>query len=635
MAGQIKGITIEFRGDTTKLDKAMRDINKEARNVQTELKEIDRALKFNPKNVDLLRQKYDVLQDAIKGTREKLDVLKAAQQKADDAGVDKNSAEYRELQREIIKAESQLKNFNKEARKIKAATSVLGQASAKFKELGTNLTKAGQAMRGFSMAGAAVVGSLGAMAYKSSEVADDLNTMSKIYGISTTELQKYALTAEMVDVDLDTITKSHVKLEKSMMSAANGNKTNAAYFEQLGVAVTNADGSLRDSDEVFNDVITALGGMEDETARDAVAMQLLGKSAVELNPLIQDNGETYQRTAEIFAKYGLDYIDQDTLDKANQFNDQLQLIRAMGTLAFQEVGAKLAELLLPALEKVVDWVGQLVGWLSNLDPRILMIIGGIAGLVAIIAPLLTGLGQLAFAISSIMGLMATLEVSFGGLIAAALPYIAVIAAIVAVGVTLYKNWDVIKAKAKALWTALKTTFNNIKTSIVNAFNSVKTFLVNTFNSIVATAKARFDAVRTAIVTPIQKAKDAIQTAWNRIKSILSGKISLPHIKLPHFSISGKFSLNPPSVPHLNVDWYKRGGIFASGPQIIGVGESGPEAVIPLDKLWSKMDDIISASGGGIVVNVYGSAGMDVNQLAAAVEERLVRVQKMRNKAFSV
>lgn len=635
MAGQIKGITIEFRGDTTKLDKAMRDINKEARNVQTELKSIDKALKFNPKNVELLRQKYDVLQDAIKGTREKLDVLKAAQQKADDAGVDKNSAEYRELQREIIKAESQLKNFNKEARKVKAATSVLGQASAKFKELGTSLTQAGQAMRGFSIAGAAVVGSLGAMAYKSSQVADDLNTMSKVYGISTTELQKYALTAEMVDVDLDTITKSHVKLEKSMMSAANGNKTNAAYFEQLGVAVTNADGSLRDSDEVFNDVITALGGMEDETARDAVAMQLLGKSAVELNPLIQDNGETYQKTAEIFAKYGLDYIDQDTLDKANQFNDQLQMIRAMGTLAFQEVGAKLAELLLPALEKVVDWVGQLVGWLSNLDPRILMIIGGIAGLVAIIAPLLTGLGQLAFAISSIMGLMATLEVSFGGLIAAALPYIAVIAAIVAVGVTLYKNWDVIKAKAKALWTAIKTTFTNIKTSIVNAFNSVKTFLVNTFNSIVATAKARFDAVRTAVVTPIQKAKEAIKTAWNRIKSILSGKISLPHIKLPHFKINGKFSLNPPSVPHLGVDWYKRGGIFASGPQIIGVGESGPEAVIPLDKLWSKMDDIINASGGGIVVNVYGSAGMDVNQLAAAVEERLVRVQKMRNKAFSV
>ena len=69
--------------------------------------------------------------------------------------------------------------------------------------------------------------------------------------------------------------------------------------------------------------------------------------------------------------------------------------------------------------------------------------------------------------------------------------------------------------------------------------------------------------------------------------------------------------------------------------MIGVGESGSEAVIPLDKLWSKMDEIISASGGGIVVNVYGSAGMDVNQLAAAVEERLVRVQKMRNKAFSV
>lgn len=636
MAGNIKGITIEFRGDTTRLDKALRGINNETRKTSAELKKIDNALKFNPGNVDLLRQKYSVLTTQIKTTEEKLRTLRDAQRAAnEDPNVDKNSAEYRELEREIIKCESQLKQFNKEQKKIAAAISPLGQASAKFKELGNNLTRSGQAMRGFSMAGAAVVASLGALSYKSGQWADDLNTMSKVYGISTGELQKYAASAELVDVDLDTIASTHRKLSKNMLSAADGTGSQAEAFKALGVEVTNADGSLRDADTVWNETIAALGNMENETERDAYAMQLMGKSAADLNPLIEDGGETYRRTAEIFQKYGLDFIDQETLDRANAFNDQIDTIKAIGLVAFQQLGTQLAGYLAPALERVVDLVGRFAEWLTNLDPRILAIIGAVAGLIAVVSPLLTGLGQLAFAISSITGLMSTLGVSFGGIVAAAGPVLLVIAAIVAAGIVLYQNWDTIKAKASELWNNIKTTFNNIKASIVGAFSAVKSFLFSTWDGIKTRAANTFNAVKSAIVTPIERARDLIKAAWDRIKSILSGRISLPHIKLPHFKISGRFSLNPPSIPHFSVDWYKNGGIFASGPQVIGVGESGPEAVVPLDKLWSKMDEIVNASGGagGITINVYGSAGMDVNQLAAAVEARLVRLQQQRSKAW--
>lgn len=629
MAGAIKGITIEFDARTNKLDKAIKDINKETKSLDSDLRKVNNALKFNPTSVELWRQKQTLLTKKIGETEDKLKLLKQQQANMDAAGVDKNSVEYQRLRREIITTESQLKTFKGQLKGIGNVN--LRATSEAFKELGTNLTKAGEAMKGFSMAGAAVVGTLGAMAYKAGQAADDLNTMSKVYGISTQELQKYALTSELVDVDVETVAKSHTKLEKTMMSAARGNKTNAEYFEKLGVSVTDANGELRDSDEVWQEVITGLGEMENETERDAIAMQLMGKSAQELNPLIADNGETYRKTAELFKKYGLDYIDQETLDKANEFNDQLDMIRMMGTLAFQQLGSKLAELLLPALEKVVDWVGQFVSWLQTLDPHVLMIIGTIGGLVAVIAPLLIGLGKVSFAISSIMGLMATLGPAIAGIGTTLLPVIAGIGALIAVGVLLYKHWDTIKAKAKQLWTNIKTTFNNIKSSIVTTFNNIKSTLTSVWNSILNTARSKFDAVKNAITKPIQVARETIKSAMDRIRSILSGKLSLPHIKLPHFSISGKFSLNPPTVPHLNVNWYKTGGIFDS-PSVIGVGEAGSEAVIPLDKLWSKMD-AIAAGTGGVTINVYGTAGMDVNQLAAAVEQRLVRLQKQREAAW--
>lgn len=124
---------------------------------------------------------------------------------------------------------------------------------------------------------------------------------------------------------------------------------------------------------------------------------------------------------------------------------------------------------------------------------------------------------------------------------------------------------------------------------------------------VSALKARvtsiFNAVKTAITHPIQTAVGLVKSAINKIKSIVNGaKLKLPKIKLPHFKISGKLSLNPPSIPKVSVSWYKTGGIFDS-PTIAGIGEAGPEAVIPLDKLWKKLDEF----GNKILQDKEGSA----------------------------
>ena len=615
MAGNIKGITIEFQGDTTKLDKALRQIKNSTKDIDKELKNVDKALKFNPTSVELWRQKQDLLRQKIKETENNLKELKNMQAQMDAKGVDKNSEEYRKLSREIIETESKLKHFNSEYKKIGQVN--LRAASEQFKQMGTSLESAGRSMAGLSRAAAALAASIGAITVKSGQWADDLNTMSKRYRIGTKDLQKYSAAAELVDVDVETIASTHRKLTKSMASAQKGTGKQAEAFEALDISVTDSNGKLRDSDEVWNEVIQKLSLVENETEREALAMDLLGKSAGDLNPLLEDGGETYEKLAKTMEKYGLDFIDQETLDQANEFNDALDTIKAVGLVAFQQLGTQLAAYLAPAMEKVVDVVGRLANWFSNLSPRTQAIIAAIAGVVAVMSPVLIGLGKLSMGIGAIIKLIAIIGPAIGGIVAALGPVILIIGAVVAAGVLLYKNWDTIKAKAVAL-----------KNNIINIFNQVKSKVTAIWNNI-----------KNAITKPITSAVTTIKNAIAKIKSIINGaKLSLPKFKLPHFKISaGKlpWGIGGKGVaPKISVSWYKEGGIFDQ-PSLIGLAEAGAEAVVPLDKLWDKLDRIADASGGSAtVINVYAAPGMDVNELAAAVERRLATLQKQRNMAWT-
>lgn len=163
----------------------------------------------------------------------------------------------------------------------------------------------------------------------------------------------------------------------------------------------------------------------------------------------------------------------------------------------------------------------------------------------------------------------------------------------------------VKTFVTNIWNGIKTTISTvvdgIRDKVSSVFNGVKSTVSNIFNGIKSVTTSIWNGIKTAITAPIEKARDIIKGIVDKIKGFFSGlKISLPHIKLPHFSIKGSFSLAPPSVPHLSIDWYKKAmnkpmllngaTIFGrSGNTLLGGGETGPEVIMGLDTLQSMTE----------------------------------------------
>ena len=214
-------------------------------------------------------------------------------------------------------------------------------------------------------------------------------------------------------------------------------------------------------------------------------------------------------------------------------------------------------------------------------------------------------------------------------------FLGVAGTVIALGVLIYKNWDKIKAWTIAMKDKIVQTFTQLKTNTVNMVNAFVNEIKAKWTALKTFASTTFNNIKTAIVTPIKSAVDKVKSIIEKIKGFFPinvGKI-LKGIKIPKFSISGKFSLNPPSIPKISMDWvnwYKDGGIFDS-PSLIGVGEAGKEAVVPLDKLWSKLDNLQS---GETIVNIYvNGANKDPVQIAQEVKRILIKEVKGQNLAF--
>ena len=588
---RIKGITIEIGGNTKPLTEALNKVDKSLADTQSQLKDVNKLLKLDPSNVDLLKQRHELLGKAVADTKTRQEELTKALEQAKKAGdTAENRAQQDALQRELIETTQKLKSLNEEYSKSGVTMTAI---SKKTGELASKT-------KGLSTVAAGAAAGMVAMAVAAGKNADALLTDARNTGFTVEELQKLQYAADLVDVSYDSMLGSVTKLTKGM---ASGNKA----FEKLGISITNADGSMRNATEVWYEALEALGQVENETERDTLSMELFGKSAMEMAGIVDDGGKALKDLGKEAEDTGL-ILKTDGVKSAGKFNDAIDKLKNTAAQSFLEAGATLAETLIPALEKLIEIVSKVLTWFGNLDGTTQTVILTVLGLVAAISPVL-GL------ISTLTGLAAALNVAMLPMIATMAGIVAGIAAVVAIGVLLYKNWDTIKAKAIELWESIKATFERIKQTIVDKFTAVRDF---------------------------------VKGIIDKIKSFFQFKVELPKIKLPHFAITPKGwklgDLLKGSIPKLGIEWYAKAmdnGLILDSPTIFGMqngrllggGEAGAEVVVGAKSLMSMIKQ--ATAGSGIEVNVVVNGNVDnYDELAEAIGQKLQQQMAREGRAFA-
>lgn len=815
-----KGITIEFRGDAAPLKNAINSIRKEAKTLDTELKYVNNSLKFNPASVTLWSQKQKVLTQNIASTKARLAELNAVKKQMEAQGISRTSAEFREVEREILKAKNSLSALRKElasvgSAKLTALSEGLKTVGAKLSQIGMTLTTqvtlplsllGGKAVKSFAevdktmtltnktmgntakeakllnkaMKEAAAQSTFGmsdaanatlnfARAGLSAEQAasalapamnlasaqgGQLDTVSaglvatiNGFGGSFEEASTYAdvfanaCSSSALDVDSlstsmsvaapifssagysvkDAALYMGIMANKGIAAdkAANSLKTGMArlvtptkdaqtWMDKLNLSFTNSDGTMKDTLTIQKELHKAFSGLS-ESEQLAAASALFGKN--QMAPWLALIKTSPSEVSTLSTALGVEgTANEQAAAQMSGFGGSLEALKSSIDVAVTSLGEALA----PTIQKISGAIQKAVNWFNSLDEGTKEIIATVGLVVAAIGPVLliagkivTVIGVVVGWISKAIGVIKLVVSVLGG------PLSIAIAAVIAIGVLLYKNWDKIKEKAKQLkdwvvkkwselkekvvgfatavrdkvvgawnslktkvsnlvtgiknkivgiWTAIKNTitkivltivikqltmWRNLKEKVSSIVTAIKTWISDKFtamkekvssvwNGIKTTAVNVWNGIKNAIMTPIKAVWNGVKKVIDKIKGIFSSlKLKLPKIKMPHFSVSPpgwKFSdLLKGTIPKLGIEWYAKGGIFTK-PTLLGnkgVGEAGPEAVLPLNRLWDELDKRYQ----GVTINVYGTAGQSVQELADEVMARIIAQQKRRKLAW--
>lgn len=441
-------------------------------------------------------------------------------------------------------------------------------------------------------------------------------------------MSAYGVSIEDTSDFLDTLTVVSQQTGVSVDTLENGLIQNATAFQEMGLSVEQAvifmgqmEKSGANSETVMNGLRKALknataDGKDMNTAlfelQDAIlngtdsmdgltlAYDLFGKSGDQIYSAIQNGTLDFTNLADASIETG-DAV-ANTFAEMTDPADQWQTV--LNTL--MTLGYDIAEAVMPAIQTAVETIipiiqGLIDAW-NSLDEDTQAFILTAVAVVAAIGPIITVVGNVISIIGTAMTVLGGVVSFLGG------PLTLAIAAVIAIGVLLYQNWETIKQKAGELWNTISQKFSAIKQTISD-----------TISGAWSVVSEKFESIRSTISEKIESAKQTVSDAVERIKGFFNFSWSLPPISLPHFSISGKFSLNPPSIPTITVDWYARAmnnGMILNDPTIfgmmgnklLGAGEAGPEVVVGASSLYS----MIQNAAGGRTVNAPINLSVTVN-----------------------
>lgn len=647
MSVKIRGITIEISGDTTKLQKDLRVVNSVIGDTQKELRDVEKLLKLNPGNVDLLKQKQKLLNDQITYTEHKLRKLKEAQQTMDQNGVDKTSDQYMALQREIIDTEGKLKSLNQELKEFgSVGAQRIAAVGTKVQELGKKISAIGSKLTRSVTVPLVAAGT--ASAKLASDYEENLNKIEVAFGDSADKVKEWANTA------LESFGLSKVAATDATASfGALGKGIGLAEEDAADMSITLA-GLSADLASYFNtSTDESAKALEGIFTGEAESLKKFGvvMNETNLKAFAEDIGLVYDeldQTQKTMLRY--QFVLSKTSDAQGDYartSDGTANSVKTFKAALEDVGTAIGTVLLPKITPIINKVTALIRKFDELDPKTQTLITNIGLAAAAIGPILLVLGNIATGIGSLMTLVPQLVSAFN-------PWVLIIVAAIAAGVALYRNWDTIKEKATELmeklaevweniksatseaWENVKTTVSNTietaKTTVDTTVEAVKTLVSNAWQNVLSKTKSMWASIKNAITKPFNDAKATIQGVINTIKGwfpIDIGNI-FKNIKLPHFSITEGEKILGVTIPKISVDWYAKAmdkavmlngaSIFgAMGGRLLGGGEAGREVVISYDKLAQMM-----GGGSQTVINmtVNAAPGMDERAFADYVARRI-------------
>jgi phage-related minor tail protein len=578
---KVRGITIELGADTSGISQALKGVNSQIGSTTKQLKDVERLLKLDPKNTELLAQKQRLLTERVTETKEKLETLKKAQEEVNKRiqETGEGQKEYDALTREIAQCETELKQAEKQASGFNATASKI---SATADKMADGFSKAAQKTRALSMAAGGLIVAAGGMAYKAAQDADELNTLAKQSGFTTAELQKMKYAAERIDVPMETIVSSARKMEKQLGSSEE-------KFTDLGIAVRNADGTYRSVNDIFFDTVKALSEVSDETERDILAQDLFGKSANDLAGIIDDGAESLRLYGEEAENMNL-IIPQDQLDKANELNDAIDKIKSESQGAFASIGVEIAEMLLPYLPQVTAKIEEILAYIKQIDPETLKLAAGIVGVIAVLSPLMSALSGVCSGISAVGSSISWLIAN--PLVALAVAVVAFVALCAIKGDEMIaildrvdssltdvfeKDWTESHKRMGDVLNGFFENYQNLWDGVTTRLQGVIDFIRGVFTGDWGRAwKGLTEIFKGELGQWAAIAKFAFNNIISLANTMISGLNALLN-KINSLSISSPFggSTWSPNLPTIGkIPYMANGGILSDGSAI--VGEAGPE-----------------------------------------------------------
>ncbi|WP_130806521.1 hypothetical protein [Senegalia massiliensis] len=557
-------IKISFKVFNEDFKNSMSEMKKSTTELNREFKLQKEQMRLSGSETDKLKSKLEYLNKRHEQAKERVRLTQEQLNKAKST-FGENSEEVRKLEGELKNAKIQEQQF---ANKVKTTSDELNKASnpinnykKKLNEVGNKLKNTGTKMKdiGKGMTAkvtapiiAAGVGLVG-LATKSGQAADRLLDLKEITGLTTDSLQEWRHVATVAGVSQDSMTSAIEGFVRKLPQLEAGTGKSTEQLKKLGLSYD--DLKNKSPDEQFDLMINKLADMEDPLERNAIGSSLFGGAWKELAPVLGMGAEEIQKTRDEAHSLG-NVLSEDALNDANNFRIEMDKMKESIKNAALKIGADLAPILrdnlvplirdtlIPKMQEWGEKIKELIQWFIDLSPKTQKFIGIAIGLLVALGPLLVVFGVIVGAIGNIVIAIGPLLGAWAGIKTAAValagflkpifatlfgPWGIAIAAAIAAGVLIYKNWDLIKEKALQLknwlvekFTVMKdgvvTKFTELKEGAKNKFNEFKTNVINPVKETATNVKNKISEMKTNASNKINSMKDDARTKFNQFKS---------------------------------------------------------------------------------------------------------------------